>query len=115
LVSGALISQYRSVEKVKEKTLWTSLLAMQAGIALALQLANIGSGTIFFMSALPLTIVFVLNPFFSQDPKQISLVTYALGQFFPVLTASLLTIPTLEVFVPLVSRDLEPPSSSLVH
>lgn len=107
---GALVSQYGFVGKVQEKTMWTSLLVMQSGMAVGLQFAGIGSGTIFFMAALPLTIVFLLNPLFAEEPNEISLVTYALGQFFPLLTASLLMIPTLEVFVPLVCTDLLFPS-----
>ncbi|EDR02638.1 uncharacterized protein LACBIDRAFT_332264 [Laccaria bicolor S238N-H82] len=45
----------------------------------------------------------LINPFFSRNTNIISLATYFLG-IWPLLTGSLLTIPTIEVFVPLMGR-----------
>lgn len=100
---GALISQYFFVGKIHERTLWTTLLLMQTSVALGLQCMDVGSAAIFFMSALPLFIVVLINPLFASGSGHVALISYALGQIFPLLTSSLLAIPTLEVFVPLVS------------
>lgn len=76
---------------------------MQSFAALGIQLINIGSAALFFLNAVPVLVALLLNPLFSSNPSEISMATYFLGQIFPLLTSSLLTIPTLEVFVPLVS------------
>lgn len=99
---GALLSQYL-VGQVHEKTVFTSLLLMQSGLAVLVQLLKIGSAAMFFLCALPLFVVLLINPLFSGNTKTISLATYFLGQILPLLTGSLLGIPTIEVFVPLVS------------
>ncbi|KAF6747109.1 hypothetical protein DFP72DRAFT_614406 [Ephemerocybe angulata] len=115
MLLGALSSQYLSVGKIHEKTLWTTLILSQSFIALALQLVNIGSGAIFFMVAVPLFTVYILNPLFSRDGNGMSLISYALAQFLPLLTSSLLTIPTLEVFVPLTGRQgAEAPADHII-
>ncbi|KIJ96005.1 hypothetical protein K443DRAFT_134254 [Laccaria amethystina LaAM-08-1] len=87
-----------------EKTVFTSLLLMQSGLAILVQLLKVGSAAMFFLSALPLFVVLLINPLFSGNTKTISLATYFLGQICPLLTGSLLTIPTIEVFVPLMGR-----------
>jgi hypothetical protein len=79
---------------------------MQSGLAILVQLLKVGSAAMFFLSALPLFVVLLINPLFSGNIKTISLATYFLGQICPLLTGSLLTIPTIEVFVPLVSVSL---------
>jgi hypothetical protein len=79
------------------------MLLMQSFAALGIQLINIGSAALFFLNAVPVLAALLLNPLLSSNPNEISMATYFLGQIFPLLTSSLLTIPTLEVFVPLVS------------
>jgi len=82
---------------------FTALLLIQAFVALSVQLANIGSAAIFFLTALPLFVVLALNPLFVGSNQRISLWTYGLGQFLPSLSGSLLLLGVVEVFVPLVS------------
>lgn len=100
---GALLSQYL-VGQVHEKTVFTSILLLQSGFAVLVQLLKVGSAAMFFLCALPLFVVLLINPLFSGNTKSISLATYFLGQILPLLTGSLLTIPTIEVFVPLMGR-----------
>ncbi|RXW13262.1 hypothetical protein EST38_g12592, partial [Candolleomyces aberdarensis] len=112
---GALVPQYFFVGKIHERTLWTSILLMQTFMALGLQWMNIGSAALFFMSSLPLFIVTVTNPLFVSGSGDVALISYALGQIFPLLTSSLLGIPTLEVFVPLTGRmGAEAPSDHII-
>ncbi|TFK20267.1 hypothetical protein FA15DRAFT_673638 [Coprinopsis marcescibilis] len=116
-ILGALASQYFSIDTVHEQTLFTSMLLMQTFAALAIQLLGIGSAALFFMNSVPIFIVLLLNPLLSSNPKarEISMGTYFLGQIFPLLTGSLLSIPTLEVFVPLTGRmGADVPSDNLI-
>ncbi|KAH6874322.1 hypothetical protein BKA70DRAFT_1350465 [Coprinopsis sp. MPI-PUGE-AT-0042] len=101
---GAIASQYLTVDTVHERTVWTSMLLMQSLAALGIQLLNIGSAALFFLNAVPVLAALLLNPMLSSNPHEISIATYFLAQIFPILTSSLLTIPTLEVFVPLTGR-----------
>jgi hypothetical protein len=59
----AMISQYL-VGEVHEHSVFTALLLIQAFVAFSVQLANIGSAAIFFLTALPLFVVLALNPLF---------------------------------------------------
>ena len=97
-----MISQYL-VGEVHEQSVFTALLLIQAFVALSVQLANIGSAAIFFLTALPLFVVLALNPLFVGSNQRISLWTYGLGQILPSLSGCLLLLGVVEVFVPLVS------------
>lgn len=82
----------------------TALLLTQSGIAFVIQMLNVGSAALFFLSALPIFLALAFNPFFTGGKKEISLMTYIIGKPFPLLTGTLLMAPVLEVFVPLVSH-----------
>jgi len=102
LRSGGLASQL-PFGRIHERTMFTSLLLMQSSVAFVVQMFNIGSAALFFVSALPLFFSLALNPFTVGESRQISLWTYAFGQIFPLLTGTLVIVPVIEVFVPLVS------------
>ena len=55
------------------------------------------------MTAVPMIIGLVVNDIYVSPGKQVSLVAYAVGGFVPLVTGTLVLLPTLEVFVPLVS------------
>ncbi|KIM39558.1 hypothetical protein M413DRAFT_447037 [Hebeloma cylindrosporum] len=111
---GAMISQY-FVGEVHEQSVFTALLLIQAFFALAVQLVNIGSAAIFFLTALPLFVVLALNPLFVGSNQRISLWTYGLGQILPSLSGSLLLLGVVEVFVPLTGRiGADAPADNIV-
>lgn len=78
------------------------MLLLQSFLALGIQLLNIGSAAIFFLNSIPVFLALLLNPLLASNPHDMSMGTYFLAQIFPLLTSSLLAIPVLEVFVPLV-------------
>ncbi|KJA25691.1 hypothetical protein HYPSUDRAFT_37128 [Hypholoma sublateritium FD-334 SS-4] len=100
---GAMISQYL-IGEVDENSVFNSSLLTQAGLAVALQFANIGSAAIFFLSALPLFSALALNPFFAGPTPRLSLWTYALGSLLPSISGVLLLLGVVDVFVPLTGR-----------
>ncbi|KAF8972707.1 hypothetical protein BDZ97DRAFT_1649998 [Flammula alnicola] len=111
---GTMISQYL-VGEVHEQSVFTALLLMQTLMALAIQMINIGSAAIFFLSALPLFIVFALNQLFAGSNHRLSLWTYGVGQMLPSLTGTLLLLGVTEVFVPLTGRiGAEAPADNIV-
>ncbi|KAG5638589.1 hypothetical protein H0H81_011675 [Sphagnurus paluster] len=111
---GTLISQVL-VGPVQEHTAFTALLLLQAGAAWGVQMLGVGSAAMFFLNGLPLFIVLLLNPLFSGSTSEISLLTYALGQAFPLLGGVLLLVPVIEVFVPLTGRiGAEAPADNLI-
>ena len=71
-----------------------------------MQVAGIGSASIFFLCALALFVALVINSLLVGNTKNISLWTYAIGQGMPLLTGSMLLVGVVEVFVPLVCRSL---------
>ncbi|KAJ3517001.1 hypothetical protein NLJ89_g779 [Agrocybe chaxingu] len=100
---GAMLSQYL-VGEVHEQSVFTALLLLQSLFAIVVQLADIGSAAIFFLTALPLFIALSFNPLFSGTTKRLSLWTYGIGQALPLLTGTMLIIGVVEVFVPLTGR-----------
>jgi hypothetical protein len=98
---GALSSQLL-LGRIQEETLLSSLLLTQSSAAFIIQLLGVGSAALFYMSALPLFFVLVLNRFIAQR-GQVSLWTYALGQLSPLLDSPILFASVSQVFVPLVS------------
>lgn len=103
LCTGVMISQYL-VGEVHEQSVFTALLLIEAFLAVAIQLVNIGSAAIFFLAALPLFAAFALNPLFAGSNSRLSLWTYGLGSILPSLTGTLLLLGVVEVFVPLVNN-----------
>lgn len=86
--------------------MFTSLLLLQSSIAFSMQMFNVGSAAIFYLTALSLFFSFVLNGFITNDPGAISLWTYSFAQATPLLIGTLIMSAICEVFVPLVSRCL---------
>lgn len=74
---------------------------LQSRMAFAIQMSGIGTTAVFFLLGLPLLVVMFVNPMFNGSMNQISLSMYSLGQALPLL-GSILLIPVIEVFVPLV-------------
>jgi hypothetical protein len=97
---GALASQLL-IGPIDEQTMFTSLLLTQSFTTFAIQMLGFGSAAMFYLSALPLFFVLILNGFISKN-GQISLWTYALGQLSPMLTSTILVMAVSDVFVPLV-------------
>lgn len=58
---------------------------------------------------LPLFLALVINTFLTSSGDDISLWTYAIGQFVPLSIGSQMIFTTLDVFVPLVSARLTTP------
>lgn len=81
--------------------MFTSLLLLQTFLASIVQFAGIGSGGLYFLSAVPLFISLVANALL-VDGGEISLWTYAFAQISPLLTGTQVMTATLDVFVPLV-------------
>jgi hypothetical protein len=102
-IAGGLASQL-FVPTTDEKTVFSAILLLQAAAAFSIQLINVGSAALFFISGLPIFVALLLNNVALTTRKgEISLWTYVVGQFFPLLTGTLVMVPTVEVFVPLVS------------
>lgn len=99
--TGALVPQLL-LGRIHEQTMFTSLLLSQTFVACALQFAGIGSAGLLFLSGLPLFFILALNALF-MNGGEMSLWTYGLAQFVPILTGTQVLIATLDVFVPLVS------------
>lgn len=99
---GVMISQYL-IGEVHEQSVFNALLLIEAFLAVAIQLVNIGSAAIFFLAALPLFVALALNPLFAGSNTRLSLWTYGLGSILPSLTGTLLLLGVVEVFVPLVN------------
>lgn len=99
---GTLLSQHL-LGPVSEHAILRSILLLEAIAALGVQMMGIGSAAIFFLSALPLLFVLLINDLvMGKGRKEIMLLTYGLGQFFPLLGGMMLLVPVVEVFVPLV-------------
>lgn len=94
-----MLSQYL-IGEIDEQSVFTASLLLQAGLAVCVQFAGIGSAAIFFLSALPIFIALALNPLFSKE--RLSLWTYALASIWPSISGTLLLLGVVEVFVPLV-------------
>jgi len=102
-LAGALSSQLL-FGRIREHTLFTSLVLVQAFLAIGLQLAGLGSAAIYYLSALPLALALIINRFLVDTPDEIQLLTYGLGQLMPLLTGSQVILTALDVFVPLTGR-----------
>ncbi|KAG5644249.1 hypothetical protein DXG03_008787 [Asterophora parasitica] len=111
---GTLLSQ-ALVGPVEEHSVFTALLLAQAGLSWGVQMLGVGSAAIFFLSAFPIFLVLLVNPLISGGVNEISLLTYGLGQAFPLLGGVLLLVPVIEVFVPLTGRiGAEAPADHII-
>ncbi|KAJ7197735.1 hypothetical protein GGX14DRAFT_470744 [Mycena pura] len=98
-----------------EKTVFAATLLLQSLFAFGVQLLNIGSAAVFFIDALPIVVALFVNDFVLTTRKgEMSLWTYALGSFLPLLSGTLIMVPTLEVFVPLTGRLGDVPADNIV-
>ncbi|KAG5727720.1 hypothetical protein E4T56_gene20743 [Termitomyces sp. T112] len=111
---GALLSQHL-IGPISEHTVFTALLLLQTSSAFLVQLLGVGSAAVFFLTALPIFIVTLLNPLFSGSANEIALATYAFGQAFPLFGGVVLLTPVVEVFVPLTGRiGADAPADNLI-
>lgn len=101
-LTGALIPQL-FFGRIREQTMFTSLLLLQTFLACVIQFAGLGSAVAFFITGLPLFLSLGLNVLFMNN-GEISLWTYALAQIVPLLTGTQLMTAILDVFVPLTGR-----------
>ncbi|GJE93217.1 M28 family metallopeptidase [Phanerochaete sordida] len=112
-LTGALISQL-FMPDIREKTVFTSLLLVQSALAWGIQAFGIGSAALFFISSLPLCLALLLNSVVSSGPD-VSLLSYAIGQFIPLTTGAQLAFEVLNVFVPLTGRTgAEAPAEHII-
>jgi hypothetical protein len=86
----------------EERNVFTALLLMQSGGALVLQLLGLGSAYFLFINAAPLFVAMSLDAVLNRGARVVSLWTYALGMFVPLLTGAKTACIALDVFVPLV-------------
>ncbi|KAJ6577643.1 hypothetical protein B0H19DRAFT_1120767 [Mycena capillaripes] len=111
---GGLASQL-FVPVTDEKTVFSAILLLQSSAAFGIQLLNVGSAAAFFICAVPIFAALVLNNVALTTRKgEVSLWTYLFGQFFPLLTGTLIMVPTVEVFVPLTGRLGNVPADNIV-
>lgn len=108
-LAGALASQLL-FGRVREVTVFTSLLLVQSSLALSLQMIGYGSAAMYFVSSFPLGVSLVLNQLFVSDPEEIRLWTYAISQLMPIMSGTQLCVALFDVFVPLTGNP-----SSLLH
>lgn len=101
--TGALLSQLL-FGRLRERTTFTSVILLQAFVACAGQLVNVGSAGVFALSATPMVIALVLNAFLTNN-DDISLWSYAVASFTPLSLGAQMFYITLDVFVPLVRHS----------
>ena len=86
--------------------MFTALLLMQSGGALALQLLGLGSAYFLFINAVPLFVAMSLDGLLNRGARLVSLWTYALGMSVPLLTGAKMACIVFDVFIPLVCRHV---------
>ena len=101
-IAGALVSQLL-IGRVPEHTMFTSLLLLYTSAACVIQFIGIGSAAVFFTLGLPLFVALVVSTMVRSPKEELSLWSYAIGQFTPLTIGSQIIFTTLDVFVPLVS------------
>ncbi|KAJ7131725.1 hypothetical protein C8R43DRAFT_1024401 [Mycena crocata] len=103
------------VPTTDEKTVFAAIVLLQSTMAFVVQLFNIGSAAAFFISGMPIFTSLLLNNVVLTTRKgEVSLWTYAIGGFLPLLTGTLIMVPTVEVFVPLTGRLGNVPADNIV-
>ena len=71
-------------------------------LAFGIQLLGIGSAAVFFLSGLPLFVAYLIDVLISKNGAQVSIWSYAVGEFIPLTTGAQMVFALLDVFVPLV-------------
>lgn len=107
-LAGALASQLL-FGRIREVTIFTSILLIQSYLAFTLQMVGYGSAAMYYLSALPLGVSLLLNQIFVLDPEEIQLWTYATSLFVPLMNGTQLCGALLDVFVPLTGNSFAPP------
>jgi len=107
-LAGALASQLL-FGRIREVTIFTSLLLLQSYLAFVVQMVGYGSAAMFYLSALPLGVSLLLNQMFVSDPEEIHLWTYAISLFVPLMNGTQLCVALFDVFVPLTGNSSNPP------
>ncbi|KAI0684198.1 hypothetical protein BC835DRAFT_1523949 [Cytidiella melzeri] len=102
-LAGALISQL-VVPEVREVTIMTSMLLVQASLALLVQWLGVGSAALFFLSSLALFVGLAVNSLITKPGQDVSLLAYTIVQSIPLTTGAQMMFNVLEVFVPLTGR-----------
>ncbi|KAF9644527.1 hypothetical protein BDM02DRAFT_3121775 [Thelephora ganbajun] len=102
-LAGALASQLL-FGRIREVTIFTSLLLLQSYLAFTLQMIGYGSAAMFYLCALPLGVSLLLNQISALDPEEIHLWTYAISQLVPLMNGTQLCAGLFDVFVPLTGR-----------
>jgi hypothetical protein len=92
--------------EVEERVVLSSLLLMQSGGAVALQLLGLGSSYLLFVGAVPLFVALSFDALLNSG-NIVSLWTYAFSMGVPLLTGFQITCVVLDVFVPLVRAHLD--------
>jgi hypothetical protein len=92
--------------EVEERVVLSSLLLMQSGGAVALQLLGLGSSYLLFVGAVPLFVALSFDTLLNSG-NIVSLWTYAFSMGVPLLTGFQITCVVLDVFVPLVRARLD--------
>jgi hypothetical protein len=110
-LAGALASQLL-IGRVREATIFSSLLLLQSSLAFLLQMMGYGSAAIYYLSAVPLGISLLLNQLFASEPDEIRLWTYAVSQLAPLMNGTQLCVALLDVFVPLTGKAAVSPGGS---
>lgn len=104
-LAGILASQVFFSE-VEERIILSSLLLMQSGGAMLLQLLGLGSAYLLFLGAVPLFVALSFDTLLNSG-LVVSLWTYAFSMVVPLLTGFQITCVVLDVFVPLVRTRLD--------
>lgn len=86
--------------------MFTSLLLTLSGATLIIQLAGFGSAVMLFLLAVPLLVALAVDTVVKKSAISVSLVTYAVAQFVPLLVGTQMICVVFDVFIPLVSGPL---------
>ncbi|KAI0792197.1 hypothetical protein C8Q75DRAFT_754855 [Abortiporus biennis] len=102
-LAGAFGSQLL-IPRVREQTVFTSLLVSHAFFACSIQFLGIGSAAVFFLSGLPIFVALVVNALITKPGDDVSLWSYVIAQFSPLTVGAQMVFSIMDVFVPLTGR-----------
>lgn len=100
---GGILASQVFFSEVEERIILSSLLLMQSGGAMLLQLLGLGSAYLLFLGAVPLFVALSFDTLLNSG-LVVSLWTYAFSMVVPLLTGFQITCVVLDVFVPLTGR-----------
>lgn len=89
---------------VREQTVFSSVVLLHGFLACAVQFLGVGSSAVFFLSGTPLALALLINSFVTKPGDDVSLISYAIGQFIPLTVGAQMIYSVLDVFVPLVGQ-----------